>query len=115
MADRVVLHRLARDGKSVPATGDFVRVARGAGEGQQSVALTTSSAATSTAIGTDSVLVYSTVECFALAATTPTATVANGTPIPALQHIRLSGLDLTDKLAFITATGTGTIYVRPGV
>lgn len=91
-----------------------IRIAHGASEGQQSVSASTTSAATSNAISDTMALVYSTVECFALAGASPTATVAAGTPIPANVLIRLTGLLPSDKLAFITSTGTGTVYVRPG-
>lgn len=91
-----------------------IKVARGTGEGQQSVSVTTSSAATSNAIGAGECYVYSTVECFALAGAAPTATVAAGTPIAANAMIRLTGLQAGDKIAFIAASGSGTVYVRPG-
>lgn len=91
-----------------------MRVAHGADEGQQSVSVTTSSAATANAIGADSCLVYSTVECFALAAASPTATVAAGTPIPANTLVRLFGMQSGERLAFIASSGSGTAYVRPG-
>lgn len=93
---------------------DRMRVARTGATGGQSVSVTTSSAATAAAIGSDECLVYSTVECFALAGTSPTATVAQGTPIPANALIRLEGLRPTDAIAFIAASGSGTAYVRPG-
>lgn len=93
---------------------DRMRIARTGATGGQSVSVSTSSAATSAAIGSDICLVYSTVECFAIAGASPTATVAQGTPIPANTLIRLEGLRQTDAIAFITATGTGTAYVRPG-
>jgi hypothetical protein len=88
--------------------------ARGSGEGQQSVSVSTSSAATSNAVGGNTCVVYSTVECFAIAGASPTATVAAGTPIPANQLVRLFDLQANDKLAFIAASGSGTAYVRPG-
>lgn len=90
-----------------------MRVARSGNEGQQSVSVSTSSAATTNQVGAKECLVYSTVECFAVAGTSPTATVANGTPIPANALVRLSGFDNLDKIAFISASGTGTAYVRP--
>lgn len=93
---------------------DAITVARGTAEGQQSVSITTASAATTDAIGSAECLVYSNVECFVLAGSNPTATVAAGTPIASGQSIRLRGLVAGDKLAFIAATGTGTAYVRPG-
>jgi hypothetical protein len=94
---------------------DAITVTRGAAEGQQSVSVSGASAATTDAIGgSPECLVYSTVECFALAGASPSATVALGTPIPANTLIRVRGLRAGDKLAFITSGGTGTAYVRPG-
>ena len=93
---------------------DRMRIARTGAPGGQSVSVSTTSAATSAAIGAQECVVYSTVECFAIAGASPTATVAQGTPIPANQLIRLEGLLATDAIAFITASGTGTVYVRPG-
>lgn len=92
----------------------ILRVAHSANEGQQSVAVTTASAQTTDAIGAETCVVYSDVECFALAGTNPTATVAAGTPIAAGQMIRLRGIKAGEKLAFIAAAGSGTVYVRPG-
>lgn len=91
---------------------DAVLVCRGAGEGQQSVSVSGTSAATASPIGSDDPLIYSTVECFAVAGTNPTATVAIGTPIPANQLVRLAGVQPGDNLAFITTGGTGTVYIR---
>lgn len=94
---------------------DRMRVARTGATGGQSVSVSNSSAATSAAIGSDECVVYSTVECFAIAGPgTPTATVAQGTPIPANRPVRLEGLQSGDAIAFIAATGSGTAYVRPG-
>lgn len=91
-----------------------IRIARGTSEGQQSVSVSTSSAATSNVIGASDCYVYTNVECFALAGGTPTATVAAGTPLAANSMTRFTGLQAGDKIAFITASGTGTAYVRPG-
>ena len=93
---------------------DRMRVAHGTAEGQQSVSVSTTTAVTTNVIGAEECVVYSDVECFAVAGAAPTATVAAGTPLPAGVLVRLEGLSGTDKLAFITATGTGTVYVRPG-
>jgi hypothetical protein len=93
---------------------DAITVARGTAEGQQSVSVSGVSAQTTNAIGAAECLVYANVECFVLAGSNPTATVAAGTPIASGQTIRLRGLVAGDKLAFITASGTGTAYVRPG-
>ena len=92
---------------------DAIAVSRGA-EGGQSVSASTSSVATTNAIGSDECLVLSDVACFAVTGASPTATVTNGTPIPANQLVRLHSVGADNKLAFITASGTGTVYVRPG-
>lgn len=92
---------------------DAITIARGTAEGQQSVSVTTTSAQ-SAVVGVPECLVYSTVECFALAGPNPTATVAAGTPIPANTLIRLRGLVAGDEIAFIAATGSGVAYIRPG-
>lgn len=91
-----------------------IRVARTGVTGGQSVSISTSSAATSAEIGSPDCYVYTNVECFVLADANPTATVAAGTPLAANSMVRLTGLQAGDKLAFITASGTGTAYVRPG-
>jgi hypothetical protein len=94
---------------------DAVRIARTGATGGQSVSVSTSSAATGAAIGSTECVVYSNVECFALAGpATPTATVAQGTPIPAGGYVRMTGLNPNDLIAFIAASGSGTAYVRPG-
>lgn len=92
---------------------DAITIARGTAEGQQSVSVSAVSAQ-SAVVGAPECLVYSTVECFALAGADPTATVAAGTPIPANTLIRLRGLVAGDEIAFIAASGTGTAYIRPG-
>lgn len=79
----------------------------------QTVAASTTSAATTNAVNGDTAVVYSTVECFVVYGTTPTATVAAGMPIPANTLVRLYNIPPAKKLAFITATGTGNVYVRP--
>jgi hypothetical protein len=94
---------------------DRIRVARTGATGGQSVSVSGTSAATASTIGAQECVIYSTVECFAVAGSTPTATVANGTPIPANTLIRVEGLLPTDTIAFITSGGSGTVYVRPGV
>ncbi len=94
---------------------DAITVSRGTGEGRQSVSVSTSSARTAADIGSNECLVYSTVECFAVAGNSSvTATVADGTPIPASTLIRLRGVIPNGRIAFITASGTGTVYIRPG-
>lgn len=91
-----------------------VRVSRGEAASTQAVSVTTSSAATSNAINSDECLVYSNVECFVVAGTSPTAATTTGVPIAANAMIRLVGLQPGDKLAFIAASGSGTAYVRAG-
>lgn len=91
-----------------------MRLANSTAEGQQSVSVSTSSAATTDAIGTTEAVIYSTVECFAVANGNPTATVAAGTPIPANTLVRVSGFKPTDKIALIAASSSGTAYIRPG-
>lgn len=92
-----------------------MRVARGrSDENAMSVSVSGTSAKTANPIGKTSALIYSTVECFVLAGDDPTATAALGTPIPANALVRLGGIDASEKLAFIAASGTGTAYVRPG-
>jgi len=94
-------------------TSPAIAIAHGTAEGQQSVAVSTSSAATTNPIGATQAVVYSTVECFLVAGASPTATVAAGTPIPANQLMPISGLKPEDKIAAIASTGTGTLYIRP--
>lgn len=93
---------------------DAITVSHTVNEGQQNVSVSTTSAQTANAIGSEECLVYSTVECFAKAGPNPTATATTGTPIPANTLIRLKGYRSQWKIAFITASGTGTVYVRPG-
>lgn len=79
----------------------------------QSVAMTTTSAATTNAVGAGRCVVGADVAFFAVKGSAPTATVAAGIYVPANTLVRLYGLETTDKLAFILAAGTGTVYVRP--
>lgn len=81
----------------------------------QSVAITTSSAASSNAIGDRTAVIYSTVEVFIVRGASPTATVAVGLPIPPGVAMRIHGLELTDKIAGIATSGSGTLYIRPGL
>lgn len=90
-----------------------IRPARTSGEDQQSVSLSTSSNVTSSTIGRTNAVVYSTVACFIVVGASPTATVAIGMPIPANTLVPISGLAASDKIAAITASGTGTLYIRP--
>lgn len=92
---------------------DAIIVSRGTGEGNQSVSVSTTSAATTNVVTGVDPLIMSDVLVFAVAGASPTATVATGTPIPPNTLIRLDGVQPGDRLAFITATGTGTVYVCP--
>lgn len=92
---------------------DAIIVSRGTGEGNQSVSVSTTTAATTNPVTGIDPLIVSDVLVFAVAGASPTATVAAGTPIPANTLIRLAGVQPGDRLAFITATGTGTVYVCP--
>jgi hypothetical protein len=83
--------------------------------GGQDVAISTSNAVTTSAIGATTALLYSDVECFAVFGSAPVATVLKGVPIPAKTLLRVYGFAATDKLAFITAAGTGTVRVRAGL
>jgi hypothetical protein len=79
----------------------------------QVVAISTVNARSS-AMAADTCVLYSTVECFVRqGASNPTA-VANGTDlhIPANTLLRLSIIP-GYQLAFITASGTGTVYLTP--
>lgn len=40
------------------------------------------------------------------------ARTAAGTPIPANSLVRLVGLQESDRIAFITTGGSGTVYIR---
>lgn len=82
--------------------------------GGENVSVSSTSAATDV-LGATSVVVLSDVVCFVVKGANPTATVISGAPIPAGIPLRLHGFEATDKLAFITASGTGTVYVRPSV
>lgn len=92
-----------------------VKLPRTDQEKQQSVAVTTASAATTNIVGDTTAVVYSTVECFLFVGGAPVATVAAGQPIPANTLVPVRGLDPNvDKIAAITAAGAGTLYIRPG-
>ena len=83
-------------------------------EGQTSISVSTSSAATSAVIKSNFAIVYSTVECFIVVGANPTATVATGLPIPANTLVPVSGIrGGIDKIAAIAASGSGTLYIRP--
>lgn len=79
------------------------------------LAVSTTSAATTNPIGNSVVVVTPDVAVFFRRGAAPVA-VADGTDqlLNANQSYRLYGLNLQDKLAFITATGTGNVYLSPG-
>lgn len=87
------------------------------GGDSQAVAISTTSAQ-SAVIAADSATLYATTDCFVRRGSNPTA-VADGTDqfVPANTLLRINGLtnDNLSKLAFKTATGTGTVYITPGV
>lgn len=78
----------------------------------QSIAVSTATAQSAALDFTDA-LVTSTVDCFVVAGANPVATTACAF-IPANTPLRLYGWKLGEKLAFITASGSGTVYLTPG-
>lgn len=85
----------------------------------QAVSISTTSAQ-SAAIGnsgegTQTAVIYSTVECFMRQGANPTA-LATGVDqiIPASTLLRLDNIVGGNRLAFITPTGSGTVYITPG-
>ncbi len=85
------------------------------GEPGVSQAISTSiTSAQTTALTSDSAVVTSTAACFVRWGSNPTA-LANGTDayLAANTPYRLS-FPRGSKLAFILASGTGTVYVTPG-
>jgi hypothetical protein len=87
------------------------------GGASQKVAISTTSA-TSTAIQAPWAYVTPDVACFVRkGGSTGTITaVSDGTDIYLIGNAtqRLDGLTPGDRLAFITATGTGNVYITPG-
>lgn len=81
----------------------------------QAVSISTTSAQ-SAVVDSNRAVIYSTVDCFVRPGANPTA-LANGTDqfIPANTLLRIDCLSdsTTTKLAFITAAGTGTVYITP--
>lgn len=80
----------------------------------QTIAISTASAA-STALTSDTVLIYSTINCFMRRGVTPVA-LSGGTDqfIASNSYLRIDNIRSGDKLAFITASGTGSVYLTPG-
>lgn len=85
----------------------------GEGGTSQPVSISTTSAQ-STVITGDNAVIYSSVECFIRSGSNPTA-LSDGTDqfIPASMFLRVR-FAAGSKLAFKTATGTGTVYITPG-
>ncbi|MEF3075160.1 hypothetical protein V2P20_08995 [Methylobacter sp. Wu1] len=82
--------------------------------GQTNAVSISTTSAQSSAINVEKVVIYSTVFCFVRQGANPTA-LSNGTdqPVPAETYLRVT-LTPGNKLAFITASGTGTVYITPG-
>jgi hypothetical protein len=82
--------------------------------GQTNAVSISTTSAQSSAIDAEKVVIYSTVFCFVRQGANPTA-LSNGTdqPVPAENYLRVT-LTPGNKLAFITASGTGTVYITPG-
>lgn len=78
-----------------------------------SVSISTTSAQ-SAALAGGNVVVMATADCFILRGANPTATVLC-LPLLANTQYRLTGIAEGEKLAFITASGSGTAYVTEGV
>lgn len=79
----------------------------------ESVAVSTTSAQSS-AIKSGRVVLYSSVECFFRQGSNPTA-LATGVDqiLPASTMLRVVDIETGSKLAFKTASGTGTVYIAP--
>jgi len=75
---------------------------------------TSTSSAQSVALTGDNVYVLSTALVFVVRGQNPTATTSC-MPIPANFPVNLKGIQQGEKLAFINATGTGTVYITQGV
>jgi hypothetical protein len=84
------------------------------GNDSQTVAMSTTSAQ-STALNSESIVVYVSADCFARAGTNPTA-LSTGVDV-----FLVGGNQYRcpwkpgDKLALIVASGTGTAYITPGI
>lgn len=77
------------------------------------VAISTTSAK-SAAILTGRVVLFSSAECFFRQGADPTA-LSDGTDqiLPASTMLRVVDIETGNKLAFKTASGTGTVYIAP--
>lgn len=83
--------------------------------GQSAAVVISTTSAQSAAITAGSAVVAPTVDCFFRQGTNPTA-LSNGTDqiLLAGNAYRINGITSGDKLAFITASGSGTVYISPG-
>ncbi len=86
-----------------------------AGGKSQSVAMSTTSAASTAISKSGYIVVYVSADCFARKGVAPTALI-NGTDqfLVGGNQYRFPWTD-GEKIAFITVTGTGTAYITPGV
>lgn len=62
----------------------------------------------------DSVLIYSSVDCFVRNGANPTAVVDTDVLVPAGLMVRLSGVKDGEKLAFVTGGASGNVWIYPG-
>lgn len=76
------------------------------------VAISTSNAQ-SGILSHDDAVVISTVDCFVAKGANPVATTSHQF-VPASTPLRLWGWKVGEQLAFVTASGTGTVYISPG-
>ena len=85
------------------------------GNTSQSVAMSTT-AASSTAIDADSLVIYVSADCFVRAGLNPTA-VSTGVDqfLIGANQIRIEPWIAGNKLSLVMASGTGTAYITPGV
>lgn len=92
---------------------EYSMSARSGGQ-SQAVSMTTTSAQSSE-IKADWAVVTPDTACFFRRGSNPTA-LSNGTDqyLAAGAAYRINGLNEGDKLAFILASGTGTVYITPG-
>lgn len=78
------------------------------------VSISTTSAQSAVIPQGGSVVVHSTADCFVIQGANPTAVANTCLPLFANVQYRLSGIRENGRLAFITASGTGTVYITPG-
>lgn len=62
----------------------------------------------------DSVLVYSSVDCFVRQGANPTAVVDTDQFVPGGLFVRLSNILSGNKIAFITSGAAGNVWIYPG-